>query len=464
MKKIIHLKYVFILLTVFSTYSCGKNIDNENASSSKPKLTDNESIFLDTLQYRTFKYFWNELNFENGLVKDRSTDYSPASIAATGFAIPIWAIGVEHNWITRKQASDVTLNLLNFLINSEQSESETASGFKGFYYHFLDMKTGKRMWNCELSTIDTAWLLAGLRFASQYFNQENETEIKIRELIEQVTIRVDWTWATLPDTGFYKNTVSLGWDPKNGFSDYGWTGYNESLFLYVIAAGSDYENVSTAYNQWLSKYKWENPYEGLEHVAFPPLFGHQYSHFFIDFRGIADDYMQKKRIDYFENSKRATLVQQKYAIENPLNWIGYDSLTWGLTACDGPGSDNNFDDKKFNHYAARGTSGPNNVHDDDGTIAPTAAGGSIAFAPEIVIPTLINLKEKYGNEGLWGKYGFTDAFNPTVNWYDKDYLGIDQAAIIIMIENYRTGLVWNYTMKDSVIKKGLKKLGFVNKN
>ena len=181
---------------------------------------------------------------------------------------------------------------------------------------------------------------------------------------------------------------------------------------------------------------------------------------FVDFRGLADKYMKEKEIDYFENSRRATLTQRLYAIDNPLDWKGYDSLCWGLTACDGPGPSYNFNGKEFKTYSARGTSGPDLVHNDDGTIAPTAAGGSVVFAPEIVIPTLISIYERYGKEGLWGPYGFYDSFNPTLDWVDPDYIGIDQGPIVIMIENFRTGLIWEYSMKDPVIKKELKKLGF----
>lgn len=436
------------------------NIKKESLQEKKYLPSEEENIFLDSLQYKTFKYFWNEINKDNGLVKDRSTDYSPASIAATGFAIPIWAAGVEHKWISRNDAAGVTLNLLKFLVNSDQSKNVNATGYKGFYYHFLDMNTGERTWDCELSTIDTAWLLAGLRFAANFYSRNTNVEKEIRKLIDQITQRVDWNWATLPDTGYYKNTVTLGWSPEQGFLDHGWVGYNESLYLYIIAAGSKMKNVNIAYAQWLSKYQWYEPYPNLQHVIFPPLFGHQYSHFFIDFRNLADEYLLNKGIDYFENSRRATLTQRKYAIDNPQHWVGYDSLTWGLTACDGPGPDFNYDNRKFNYYAARGTSGIKFTHDDDGTIAPTAAGGSIPFAPEATIKTLLNMKKKYGEKGLWGKYGFVDSFNPTLKWYNKDYLGIDQAAIFLMIENYRSDFVWKYSMQDSIVKKGLSKLGF----
>jgi len=424
------------------------------------QLTADQSSFLDTLQHRTFLYFWHESNPDNGLVKDRSTRDSPCSIAAVGFGIAAWAIGAEHGWITRSQAVERTLNCLCFFWRSEQSTKKIATGYQGFYYHFLDMKTGKRFWNCELSTIDTAWLLAGIRFAAQYFDHTNSREKEIRQLADSLTFRVNWDWATLPDTGRDANLISMGWTPEEGFNPTGWFGYTEALYLYILAAGSRTTKAEQAYQAWLKFYRWHEPYSGLAHVIFQPLFGHQWSFMFIDFRGLVDDYMKAKGIDYFENSRRATLTQRLYALDNPRGWAGYDSLTWGWTACDGPGSAYNFDDKKFVTYAARGTSGPGLSHDDDGTIAPTAAAGSIVFAPEVVIPALMNMYKKYGEKGLWGRYGFVDAFNPTLNWYDSDYLGIDQGPILLMIENFRTGLVWRYCMKDAVIQEGLKRLKF----
>ncbi|NJD21057.1 MAG: Tat pathway signal protein [Melioribacter sp.] len=425
------------------------------------KLTQKEKAFLDTLQYKSFLYFINEINPVNGLVKDRSTDTSPATIAAVGFAVPIWAIGSEKGWITREQSVQYTLSMLNFFWNSEQSTESLATGYKGFYYHFLDMKSGKRFWNCELSSIDSGLLYCGIIFARQYYNGNDEKEKQIRELSTKLLERVDWKFFTMSATGPYANTISLGWDLKGGFNKLGWWGYTEALFLYIISAGMDMPDVEKGYDTWLKTYQWRKPYsEKLGHVVFPSMFIHQFSFLWLDGRGLIDRYMQKKGIDYFENSRRATYVQREYALANINNWNGYDSLTWGLTACDGP--DKNYNGKQYWGYSARGTSGPDSTF-DDGTIAPTAAGGSIPFAPEITIPALMNMNDKYGSKGLWGKYGFVDAFNPTLNWYDKDYLGLDQGPIIIMIENYFNGFVWKYFMKDPIVKKGLVRLGFKNK-
>ena len=449
---------ILLIITLFCTE---KKSDIRHDFSMKPyRLTEDDNIFLDSLQYKTLQYFLDEANLQSGLVKDRSSETSPASIAAMGFAIPAWAIGVERGWMTRDQAVDYTLAMLRFLINSSQSGDTLATGYKGFYYHFLDMKSGLRRWKSELSTVDTAWLIAGLRFAGQYFNGSDQRESEIRKLVDEITYRVDWDWVTLPESSGYPNTVAMGWHPENGFSDHGWRGFNEALNIYVLAAGTGMEKAREGYQTWLKYYRWREPYKGLGHVVFEPLFGHQYSHMFIDFRGIADEYMREKGIDYFENARRATLTQRLYGQDNPMGWTGYDSLTWGWTACDGPGPKYNFDDRKFRSYSARGNAGPDDIEFDDGTIAPTAAGGSLPFAPRETLAALRHMKEKYGSKGLWGEYGFLDSFNPTLKWYNKDYLGIDQGPIIVMAENLRSGMVWKYCMHDPLIQKGLDILGF----
>ncbi len=456
------IKFYFILLLFLFPYKheIYRHSDNFQLNKTRYNLSLSDRKFLDTLQYRSFLYFWNECNPANGLVKDRSTKDSPASIAAVGFAFPIWAIGAEHKWISRNDAIKRTLAALEFFMNSEQSSDQLATGYEGLYYHFLDMNTGKREWSCELSSIDTGLLIAGIRFVRQYYSRNNMNENKIRDLADSITYRVNWNFMNIPDTNKFAGLISMAWSPEKGLADYGWFGYNEGLILQIIAAGSGYIKYRESYDGWLKTYQWHEPYPRLAHVIFPPLFGHQYSHLFVDFRGIYDRYMKEKGIDYFENSRRATLTQRLYAMQNPKRWQGYDSLTWGLTACDGPGSKFDKDGMKFHDYAARGTSGPDIVHDDDGTIAPTAAAGSVAFVPEVVIPTLEAMKERYGDKGLWNKYGFVDAFNPTIEWFDSDYLGIDEGPIVLMIENFRNGFIWKYMMKDPVIKTGLKKLGF----
>jgi hypothetical protein len=414
---------------------------------------------LDSIQQKTFQFFLGEHHPKWGIVKDRTTEWAPASIAATGFGLPCLAIGVERGWAQRRTAAQITLDLLNFLYHSSQSTATNATGYKGFYYHFLKMDTGTREWNCELSSVDTGLLMMGIIFARNYYDQENEREIRIRELAGKLIGRIDWDLLRMPAVGEYANTICMGWTPEKGLHEMGWRGYNEALFLYILAAGTGMKDVEQSYAAWLKPYKWQTPYEGLSHVTFPPLFGHQFSHAFIDFRGLADSYMKTRRIDYFENSRRATCTQRRYAMDNPHGWIGYDALCWGVTACDGPTEKYNFDGRKFLGYAGRGTSGPNNNYFDDGTIAPYGPLASLPFAPEIVLPTIESMLKKYGDK-LWGKYGLYDSFNPTAKWFDDDFLGIDEGPLLIMIENFRTGLVWKFTMKDHVIQEGLQRLGF----
>lgn len=450
-----------LLLTVLALAACQqpKQLVFESNGRVDYPLTVQEEAMLDSFQQKTFLFFLNEHHPEWGIIKDRAAGWAPSSIAASGFGIPSFAVGVERNWITRKQAADITLRMLNFYKNSEQSADTAAAGYKGFYYHFHRMSSGTREWDCELSTVDTGLLMMGVIFARNYYSSDDEVEQQIRETATFLLNRIDWDFMEMPDEGKFARTISMGWYPETGLHNMGWEGYNEALFLYILAAGSGMKNAERSYDAWLKTYKWYTPYEGLSHAAFPPLFGHQFSQSFIDFRGIADSYMKEKGIDYFENSRRATYVQQQYAIDNPHGWDGYNSLCWGVTASDGPTEDYNFNDKQFLGYAGRGTSGPDYNYFDDGTIAPYASLASLPFAPEIVLPTIKSIIEINGHK-IWGKYGFYDAFNQTANWVNDDFVGIAQGPMLIMIENFRTGLVWDYVMKDPIIQKGLNRLGY----
>ncbi len=455
--------FTFFLIGTFSLTNAQEEKNTYYISKGKIdyKLNSEEELFLDSLQRCSFGFFINEINPANGLVKDRTASWSASSIAAIGFAIPTYAVGAERGWITRAEAAHLVSTILNFFLNSNQDGDTSSTGYKGFYYHFLKMKTGARDYHSELSTIDTGFLISGIIFARQYFNADDPVENVIRQTADKIVERLDWNFFRMKTNNKYNNSICMGWDSETKkFHDMGWTGYNEAIILYILAAGGNLENPNESYAAWLKSYTWNEPYPGFAHAIFPPMFGHQYSHMFIDFRGLADDYMKEAGIDYFENSRNAVYTQRKYAIENPNCWIGYDSLTWGITACDGPGENYNFDGKKFYTYAGRGTSGPDLVYFDDGTIAPTAAGGSIVFAPEICLPALMNMNKLYSNKGLWSTYGMLDSFNPTLNWFNKEYIGIDEGPIVLMIENLRSGLVWNYFMKDSLIQKGLKVLGF----
>jgi hypothetical protein len=344
------------------------------------------------------------------------------------------------------------------------------TGYRGFFYHFLDMGTGRRFERVELSTIDTTLLLGGMLFCQVYFDRNDPTEIAIRAYADSVYRRVDWGWAQLRAP-----LVSMGWHQVEGFNSYDWRGLNEAMLLYVLALGSPTHPLDpAAWNAWTSTYQWGRFY-GQDHVGFAPLFGHQYSQVFIDFRGIQDAYMRGRGIDYFENSRRATYSQRAYAVANPGKWTGYAGDSWGLTASDGPADTSLLiagRTRRFMQYAARGASF--NEVTDDGTIAPTAVGGSLPFAPEIALPALIAMREQHG-DALFGRYGFLDAFNETFpgdmapatgrtipgrGWYDTDYLGIDEGPILIMAENYRTGLVWRYMRRHPAIIRGLRRAGF----
>lgn len=423
------------------------------------------------LQERSFRFFWETTDADTGLAPDRWPTPSFASIAAVGFALTAYPVGVVNGWITREEARARTLTTLTFFANAPQGPGETGfSGYKGFFYHFLGVTKGLRFAKCELSTIDTALLLGGMLFAQSWFDGDHPDEVRIRALVDQIYGAVDWNWIR-PRMPF----VSMGWLPETGFINADWNAYNESMLLYLLALGSPTHPLPDGtWAAWTERFEpsWGSRW-GEPHLQFAPLFGHQYSHVWVDFKGIRDGYMAAKGIDYFENSRRATYAQQRYAIANPGRWAAYGSDIWGLTACDGPGDFTQTIDgvrREFFSYSARGPG-----ERDDGTLAPTAAAGSIAFAPDIVMPAIKAMHDRYG-AGIYGKYGFLDAFNPTltkpdeplkhgeivqgVGWVDKDYLGIDQGPIVAMIENHRTGLIWNTMRRNPHLRRGLLRAGF----
>ena len=428
---------------------------------------------IDDVAERTFRFFWDTTNPRNGLVPDRYPTPSPASIAAVGFALTAYPIGVERGWIDRAAARERTLTTLRFFWSAPQGPApEGMSGYKGFFYHFLDMETGARRWQCELSTIDTALLLAGMLFAAGYFDRDDRQESEIRSLADRIYARVDWTW-------FAPNAplLSMGWHPERGFIPADWRGYNEGMLLYVLALGSPAHPLqASAWDGWTAGYsdQWLTRY-GIRLLGFSPLFGHQYSHVWIDFRGIRDAAMRQAGWDYFENSRRAALVQRAYATANPMGWADYGSDIWGLTACDGPGGARmryRGEIREFRSYSARGYGGVEDI--DDGTLAPTAALGSIAFTPAESIAAAEAMHARYGAR-LYGRYGFRDAFNPSfrfeagdhpervdtaLGWVDSDWLGIDQGPIVAMIENRRSDLVWRTMRKSKPIRTGLQRAGF----
>lgn len=419
--------------------------------------------FLDTLQHRTFRWFWETMNPTNGLTPDRWPTRTFSSVAVIGFALTSYPVGVERGYAERAAAADRVLTTLKFLWYAPQSDHPNqATGYKGFFYHFLDLESGLRFEKVELSTIDTALLLAGILMCQSYFDLQNSAEEDIRAYADSVYRRVDWRWAQPRPP-----QVALGWYPERGFIAHDWQGYDEAMILYILALGSPTYGIEPeAWQKWTETYTWAE-YYGYEFISFGPLFGHQYSHCWIDFRGIRDSTMQEKGIDYFENARRATYSQRAYAKENPRQYRDYSENIWGWTACDGPGDTSFVVDgrrRTFLGYAARGVSF--DWVNDDGTIAPTATGGSLAFAPEICLPALKAMKQKYGSL-LWREYGFADAFNPTYmtpstpdGWFDVDYLGIDQGPIVIMIENLRSEFVWKTMKKNPYVVLGLNRAGF----
>ena len=441
------------------------------ASPPSPQVPAAESALLDDLQRRTFNFFWERTPADNGLTPDRWPTPSFSSIAAVGFALTAYPVGVEHGWITRAQARQRVLATLRFFKGAPMGEAAAGvTGHRGFYYHFLDMKTGLRFQQVELSTIDTTLLMAGVLFCQSYFDREEAEEKEIRGLAEELYTRVDWSWAVVRPP-----KVSMGWKPEEGFLPTDWSGYDESTILYVLALGSPTHPADPAgWEAYTRTFVW-GPFLGEPHVNFGPLFGHQYSHVWIDFRGIRDAYMRARGSDYFENARRATLSQRAYAILNPQGFRGYGENVWGLTACDGPAQAGGMVDGRwrgFSTYRARGAALTG--IDDDGTLAPTAAASALPFAPEVVLPALREMRGRYGDR-LYSTYGFVDAFNPSyrlsrppergsvdpeLGWFDVDYLGIDQGPIVAMIENHRSGLVWNVMKKNPHVRRGLTRAGF----
>ena len=433
-------------------------------------LSRAETAFLDSLEQRTFRWFWDLADPHTGLTPDRAPTPSFSSIGAMGFGLTAYPIGAERGWVSRAAAAERVQHTLEFLWAAPQDTSATATGYRGFSYHFLDMASGRRFEKIELSTMDTALLLAGVLFCESYFDRATPAEIRIRAVAESLYARADWTWAQARPPA-----VSHGWTPESGFLPYDWRGYNEAMVLYVLALGSTSHPVGTeAWGAWTGGYRWGS-FQGFEQVGFAPAFGHQYTEVWIDLRGIRDAAIGAHGIDYFENSRRALLAQRAYVIANPGGWRGYGPGLWGLSACDGP-LDGTLTiagrERAFRTYAARGAS---HIRvEDDGTVAPTAAGGALPFMPHEAVTALMAMRATYDTV-VYNRYGFVDALNPTlaidvtvhhgrivpgVGWFDIDALGIDQGPILAMIENLRSGLVWRVMRGNPHVVRGLRRAGF----
>jgi hypothetical protein len=415
---------------------------------------------LERIERLTFRYFDRGVNPANGLVPDSTKQGAPASVAGSGHALACYAVAAERGYVSREHAVTRTLVTLRFFWDSDQSGAREATGYRGFYYHFLDMECGRRALRSELSTIDSAILFAGILVAVAYFDRDTAEEREIRRLGDALYRRADWAWARAGG-----DVVSMGWTPERGFLRYGWTGYNEALFLYVLALGSPTHAIDRrGYDAWTSSYRWKRIY-GREHLFGGPLFIHQLSHAWIDFRDIRDEYMRTKGIDYFENSRRATYIQREYAIRNPRRFAGYHANAWGITASDGPGPAQrtmNGTSRRFWAYRARGVPyGP-----DDGTLSPWAVAASLPFAPEIVVPALESLEQTHpaitGNLGYKCSYNdtFIDGSDGTRAWVSQGYYAIDQGPVVLMIENHRSEFVWQLMRACPYIVDGLHAAGF----
>jgi hypothetical protein len=430
------------------------------SSDSNPLGTDAE--VLDRLRRDTFDYFRKEASPQNGLIVDKTQPGSPSSIAAVGMGLSVYIVAVERGLLSRAEATGRTLRVLRFFHSSQQGPEPDATGYKGFYYHFLDMQSGRRAEQSELSTVDTAILMAGILTVAGYFAGEGKEESEIRELAEFLYRRVDWKWAL--DGG---TTISHGWKPESGFLPFRWNkGYSEALILYALALGSPTLPIDPqGYLEWIATFEWKKVYD-VEYLYAGPLFIHQMSHLWIDFRGIRDDFNRKVGIDYFENSRRATNVHRQYGIENPLKFAHYGEFGWGLTASDGPGPATltvNDVQRVFFDYEARGAPfGP-----DDGTISPWGVATSLPFAPEIVIKTIRHALERLKLKGRT-RYAFDSSFNPTYpgssgnlqGWVSPWIFGLNEGPIILMIENFQSELMWKTIRRCPYIVKGLQRAGF----
>ena len=431
--------------------------DDEKDEGAFDRPTDVE---LGRLQWTTVLYYLHETNPDNGLVRDKTDPTAPSSIAAVGLALATIPVIVERGIIIRKFAAKIARRRLRSLLDLPQGPGPDTAGHRGFFYHFLDIETGRRVWNCELSTLDSAFMFAGALTCATYFDADTEDEAEVRRLANTLYGRAEWDWAC--DGGA---TLTHGWKPETGFLQYRYEGYDEGLLLYLLGLGSPTHPLPPeSYAAYCAPHQWKEIYgRGLLYSG--PLFTHQLSHLWVDFRGIRDAFMREHGTDYFENSRQATFVQQEYAIRNPLEFEGYGKDCWGFTASDGPGWVTRTCgkvDRQFYGYIARGAPfGP-----DDGTVSPWVVIASLPFAPEIVIPTARWFASL--NLGMTAPYGFKPSFNetfrvedsPTGWWVTPCHFGIDQGPVVLMIENYRSGLIWDIMRRCRPVITGLRRAGF----
>jgi hypothetical protein len=391
------------------------------------RLTDEE--LLEELVSRAFLFFWNEAGKHSGLVRDRAlADGAPdnrriASIAATGFGLAALCIGHKRGYLPGHEIGNRVVATLNFVLNHVQQVN-------GFFYHFIDINTGQRVRQSEVSPIDTTILLCGILTAREYFHDP-----EISQLATTIYKRINWRW--MLNGG---QTFALGWTPEYKFIGSRWDTYCELMMMYLLAIGAPAYNISPS--SWNAFSRPIMEFEDYSYISGPdPLFVHQYSHAWFDFRNLRDQYA-----NYFSNSAIATEAHRQFCYSIRWRFPDYDENTWGITASD-------------SHLGYQDWGGPPEIGHVDGTLVPCAAGGSIPFRPKETIACLANLYNKYGL-GVWKRYGFVDAFNPRTGWTDVDVIGIDQGITMLMAENYRSGLVWNSFMKNPEAQKAMKLVGF----
>ncbi len=388
--------------------------------------------FLDDLERRSFLYFQERADVETGQVLDRAkADGSPesrriASIAATGFGLTALCIGAEHGWMARERARARTLATLRFLAGRMPREH-------GWYYHFIDAHTGARQWRCELSSIDTALLLAGVLTAREYFGEQSE----IGKLAESIYEAVDFPWMLNGDA----RLLSMGWKPESGFLPERWDHYCELMILYLEAIGSPRHPIPA--DSW---YAWRRPhvrYAGYDYISGAPLFSHQYAHAWVDFRGRRED--RGQRTGWFENSVTATRAHRAFCIGLRPTFPDYGPDAWGITASD-----------SAKGYVAWG--GPPMDPAIDGTLVPCAPGGSLMFTPRLARRALENMRGMLGGRA-YTHYGFVDAFNPLTRWIDADVIGIDVGITLLSAENMRTGNVWRWFLRHAAMRRAMDQAG-----
>ena len=415
----------FLILTYSIEIPCifsDEAVNTVVAQRAVPLLSQEDRLLLKQIQKDSLEYFLAYTNPETGLTQDSSRSGSPASITATGFALASFAIGSVNGWLSYREAYEKIERTLDTLEQRTPNEH-------GFFYHFVDPKTGKRVWNSEISSIDTALLIAGALLASSYFKGTG-LESRAKRLYD----RVDWNWMRNGS-----RQICHGWKPKEGFLPYYWDMYSEHLILQALALGAETHAVpETVWKSWERQSEdWEG--NKIVYSYTGSLFTYQYSHAFIDFKNLDDN-----GVDYFKNSTLATLANQKFCLLNAAQYQTYQNGIWGLSASLGPDG-----------YQAYGAEPGTALH--DGTIAPYAAIGSITFTPNESMNVIRTLYEKYGGH-LYGPYGFKDAFNLDRNWWADEYLGIEQGITIMMIENQiNNGDVWSRFMKLSAIRRWIER-------